>query len=208
MIMRFNGFEIVIKKRIWFHFDDEVMDMWWKSRREGRDETRDKKTGSESVKGTLYPFSLFALFRIKVDLKSPGRLVPFDASESKKSWERVMLSHPLFPSEFKALEMCKKRDFTSLIRWISRELLWKRIFNCPGNSEWSCIRQHPWKGNFYTWFLVKSIIKQKRGPLFSPNEETFMKRGESSMALYECEMEVGSIQANTQFFRWSNKKFC
>lgn len=37
--MRFNGPEI--KKRIWFHFDDDVMDMWWKPRRE--------KAGSESV---------------------------------------------------------------------------------------------------------------------------------------------------------------
>lgn len=118
------------------------------------------------------------------------------------------VASPYFHQHSRLLRCAKKKDFTSLIRWISRELLWKRIFNCPGNSEWSCIRQHPGKGNFYTWFLVKSIIKQKRSPLFSPNEETFMKRGESSMALYECEMEVGSIQANTQFFRWSNKKFC
>lgn len=118
MIMRFNGFEIVIKKRIWFHFDDEVMDMWWKSRREGRDETRDKKTGSESVKGTLYPFSLFALFRIKVDLKSSV------ASSHLKREQKVVgtcdaVASPFFHQHSRLLR-CAKKETSHL--WLDESL--------------------------------------------------------------------------------------
>lgn len=114
--MRFNG-PIETRQRIWFHSDDDVMDMWWKLRRDARRRGTTEKTKSKLAQNPLSePFNrLICIVLSKVGLRAHRR--------SRGN----MTHHPFLGSK---LEMCE-----TLIRWIFKSSSMKRIFNCLGNSD-------------------------------------------------------------------------
>lgn len=116
---------IVIKKRIWFHFDGNVMDMWWKSGREQLEGRRQKKLAQNPLSE---PFNrLICIVPSKVDLKSHHEM------REQKVVGTCDACHTFFHSET-SLEMCKKY-FNLWLDESAREKSSKRIFNCPGNSD-------------------------------------------------------------------------
>jgi len=124
---------IVIKQRIWFHFDDDVMDMWWKLRRE------EAETGSE-IRWVNPLTVLFALCEPK--------LISSRISLSRFEWGAISrgnasLCNPL--DQLTSDSRCAK-SFQSLIRWISRS---KKGSRRKGFLIAKAISSGPWDGSFY-----------------------------------------------------------
>lgn len=95
-----------------------------------------------------------------------------------------------FSYSISSLEMCKK-SLSSLIRWISWRVV-KKDFNCPGNPDDHSVRQQ-------LLYLISNEFHYQTRKKFHCSSLTRNFKDPYSLHC-DCEMEAGSIQANTQFF--------